>query len=157
MADIYNGFFLFLVLFLFFIFIVRVVKSFSPATLLCLSALGIYGAGFVFFPIFEIPIKFFAFSSSYWFFTFSMMMVFFAVYKSISLRMMLNLENAASSLETILSEYIQQESYTERLNILVKNKFITKTSKGYVISSKGETYARIILSIQKIFKIEQSG
>jgi Na+-transporting NADH:ubiquinone oxidoreductase subunit NqrB len=157
MTDIYNGFFLFLILFLVFLIASRVAKSRSPATILCLSSLGVYGLGLLFFIAFDISVKFFDFSSSYWFFSFSMMMVFFAVYKSISLRMMLDLENKPATLELILAEYIQQESYKERLNILIQNGFVDSTPQGYQLSLKGKKYATVILYIQKIFNINQSG
>jgi hypothetical protein len=157
MTDIYNGFFLFLILFFVFLIVSRVAKSRSPATILCLSSLSVYGVGLLFFIALNIPVKFFEFSSSYWFFSFSMMMVFFAVYKSISLRMMLDLENKPATLELILSEYIQQESYKERLNILIQNGFVDGAPQGYQLSLKGKKYATVILYIQKIFSINQSG
>lgn len=157
MSSITYGFIFFLLLMITFLVLSRTVKTRSPATILCLSSIIVYFLGIVCLIVLKIFFKFFEFSSSYWFFTFSMMMVFFAVYKSISLKMMLNLKNSPATLDQILSNYIQQESYKVRLNILLDNGFAEKSSEGYQLTLKGQRYAMIVSAVQKIFSIQKSG
>lgn len=157
MSNIGYGFIVFMVLLGVSLILLRIGKKYSPPTILCLSSLVVYILGAIFIISFYAPLKFFEFSASYWFFSFGMMMVFFAVYKSISLRMMMHLQNKPATLDSILSEYIQQESYTVRLNILVQNGFVKVCPEGYQLTLKGKRYGNIVLFVQKIFGINQSG
>src|ERR1700722_13814356 len=157
MNHLMNGFILFLILMCTMLILLRITKKPSPPTLFCLSSLLFYTTGKIVLIFLQIPLKFFQFSASYWFWTFSTMMVFFAVYKSISLRMMMNLQRRPSTLNEILSNYIQQESYTSRIDVLVQNELIKKTSGGYQLTLKGKRCAMIIGLVQKLFNINQSG
>ncbi|EKD85655.1 MAG: hypothetical protein ACD_37C00664G0004 [uncultured bacterium] len=157
MTDIFLGFILFLTLLVGFLILLRIATNRSPAVLLCLTSLIVYVFGLIGVGLFNFSLKFFEFSASYWFFSFSLMMVFFAIYKSISLRMMLNLQIQPASLEEIFANYIEQESYKARLNILIKNGFAEKSNLGYQPTLKGWRYARFIAAIQKLFNIQQSG
>lgn len=157
MSHIIIGFYFFLLMLFSFITFSRIFKKLSPAFILCLNSLIIYFIGLSSLTALQIPLMFFKFSASYWFFSFSTMMLFFAIYKSISLRIMLSLSNKPNTLNQILNNYIKHDSYKTRLNILLKKGLAAKTNNGYALTIKGRKYAKLITTIQKIFNIYISG
>jgi len=69
----------------------RLIRGISPSVLVCGCALLVYIGGLCLIVTIGWRVNFFSFSSLYWFLTLNLLMIFGAVYKSISLRMMLNL------------------------------------------------------------------
>ncbi len=88
-------------------------------------------------------------------------MVFGAVYKSISLRMMLHLLNRPKKsdyYDAILQNYIKDQSYTNRISILLEKEMIAESEKDtFSITKKGAFYARNLWLIQQVFSIKESG
>lgn len=88
-------------------------------------------------------------------------MIFGAVYKSISLRMMLHLLNQPEKsdyYDAILQNYIRDQSYTNRVDILIEKKMIeTSGENSFSLTKKGEFFARNLWLIQQVFSIKESG
>jgi hypothetical protein len=141
--------------------LLRIIKKISPAVLVCGSSLLVYFLGLVLIGLNGLEINFFSFSSIYWFLTLSLLMVFGAVYKSISLRMMLHLLNRPKKsdyYDAILQNYIKDQSYTNRINILLEKEMIAESEKDtFRITKKGAFYARNLWLIQQVFSIKESG
>ena len=104
--------------------------------------------------------SFWSISISYWFGCLCFLMVFGAVYKSISLRVLdqLALSSADRVHEKVLSDaYIKSESFDRRLDVILENGYAEKTVAGYSLLPKGQRLARIVKWFHRIFSIERSG
>ncbi len=88
-------------------------------------------------------------------------MIFGAVYKSISLRMMLHLlqqPNKTDGYQVILADCIKNQSYAQRLEILLDKQMIVEQLDGtYHLTQKGRSIASKIHSLQQFFAIQESG
>lgn len=139
----------------------RIVKEKSPAVLVCGSAILIYIFGLMVIYCMGWAINFFSFSSTFWFLSISVLMIFGAVYKSISLRMMLHLLNQPAKTDTydaILENYIKNQSYTNRVDILLEKNMIQKEDETlYCLTNKGKFFASLLGGIQQTFSIKESG
>src|ERR1017187_6855850 len=85
------------------------ISSMSPAALVCIAALVLYPLTLVIPLILGTSIEFFNFSAIYWFLTALFLLAFGAVYKSISLRILLDLlerPDRSENYEAILARYI---------------------------------------------------
>jgi|GEM_PF-2558660 len=139
----------------------RLIKRISPAALVCGLALIVYIGSLVFLMTHEEYIHFFTFSSTYWFLSLSLLMIFGAVYKSISLRMMLHLLNTpdkTDSYQAILEHYIKSQSYLNRFEILLEKELIeSHDAHSYRLTTKGRWLANKLWFIQKTLAIKESG
>ena len=105
-------------------------------------------------------VLFWPLSASYWFLAFCFLMAFGAIYKSISLRILLDLldrPNRSESYEAILERYVQHESYQDRLGILVADGLATREHAAFQLTRKGRRIAATAHAVQRLFKIERSG
>lgn len=88
-------------------------------------------------------------------------MLFGAIYKSISLRMMLHLLNKLGkkdSYDTILENYIKNQSYSNRIDILFQKQLIKNSgANSFNLTEKGVKFAKKIALVQRIFSIKESG
>jgi len=108
----------------------------------------------------HVSISFWSVSAMYWCPTLGFLMVFGAVYKSISLRILLDLASRpdrAESYQAILKRYVQQESYLARLAILSAAGLADRLPEGLQLTPKGLRIAAICRTLQSAFRIEQSG
>jgi len=105
-------------------------------------------------------VNFWVFAASYWFFVLCFLMAFGALYKSISLRILLNLSrmpDRADSYANLLQCYIAEESYQSRLTVIQDKHFAVRTGDCFMLTERGRRFARTVRSIQKAFRIENSG
>lgn len=111
--------------------------------------------------VFKQSINFFYYTSLYLFFSMSYFFFFGGVYKSISVRILIELLNAhGNSLNKniIYKDFVIQDSYKSRLNNLEKNKFITSNKKGdLTLTAKGMILVKLLNFVQKIYKIKFKG
>lgn len=139
----------------------RQLKTMSPALFVCGSAVLVYLAALFLANFRPWQIHFFSFSALYWFLTLSLLMFFGAVYKSISLRIMLHLLNQrdkADGYDAILENYIKNQSYLQRVTILLEKKMLEEPQPGeFRLTSKGRLVARRLAWIQTVFAIKDSG
>ncbi len=141
--------------------VLRLARSASPAMMVCVNAILVYVIGLLTIGFYGSHINFFTFSSVYWFFAISLLMYFGAIYKSISLRMMQHLlckPNKSDYSDILLESYIQNQSYSQRVEILLKNGMLHKNENSTLtLTKKGNTLAKLTCVIQNIFSIKDSG
>jgi hypothetical protein len=90
----------------------------------------------------------------------SHLMVFGAVYKSISLHILLDLARAPSrrlSAEELFSRYIEQESFEARIQLMIAQGLAVHSRDGIALSPKGYRLAVAARFIQRLYGIERSG
>lgn len=136
----------------------HVIRFITPVIIVCLTSLIVYSLGFL--AIFNIPIHFFHYSSVYWFLCLSFLLIFGAIYKSISLRILLSLDSAPhkrEKYEVILEKYIKNQSYSRRVEILLEQRFASMQNGALILTNKGRRLAQCLLAFQKVFMIEVSG
>lgn len=139
---------------------VRLNRRRSPAALAVLGALVLYPATVAVAWALANGYSFWAISIAYWFAAIVVLMVFGAVYKSVSLRMMLHLlQSPARTTDTgtLIRDYIQDDSFERRLMVAEENGFAERTPSGFVLRAKGRRLAAIVNGVQRAFAIETSG
>jgi len=132
----------------------------SPAALATVSSLVAYLVLPALVYMLEIRASFWALSVSYWFVAVSFLMVFGAVYKSISLRMVLDLHERpgrSAPEAAIKAGYVEADGFESRLGVIVESGFAKKAAEGYLLLPKGRRVARLAAALQQAFAIERSG
>ncbi|MDP2620065.1 MAG: hypothetical protein Q8P46_07795 [Hyphomicrobiales bacterium] len=132
----------------------------SPAALAIILAVDGHLVLLAVVLVLGVPASFWALSISYWFVAVSFLMLFGAVYKSISLRMILNLyERPARSApeDAVKSGYVEADSFESRLAVMVRSGFVEEVAGGYLLLPKGRRVAGVAAALQKAFAIERSG
>lgn len=140
--------------------VVRVARSYSPALL----AVGLSFLGYLALLVSALfalgTNSFWSISVSYWFGCLCFLMVFGAVYKSISLRVLDQISQSPTDRldEAVLSgEYIKSDSFDRRLTVILENGYAEKTELGFSLLPKGQRLARIVRWFHRTFSIERSG
>ena len=88
------------------------------------------------------------------------LMAFGALYKSISLRILLDLLDRpghAGLYSAILARYVAAESFENRLTVMQENGFAVPTPAGYALTDKGRRLAGLVGVLHRLFAIERSG
>src|SRR5262245_14626887 len=137
--------------------LLRVSRRTSPALLVTTTGLAVYGMVLVAVAVPGRAVLFWPVSAAYWFFTLIFLMAFGAIYKSISLRILLDLfhqPGRADRYDTILNRYVQQESYHHRLHLLIQGELARRGPAGCEVTPKGRRLAAIVEALQGVFKIE---
>lgn len=140
--------------------LLRLVDRMSPALVVTGTALVVYLGMLAVAAGLERPVLFWRMSAAYWFLTGSFLMMFGAIYKSISLRILLDLLDQPSwsdRHQAILDRYVERESYEERLRILAKDGLATRSPAGFQLTPKGRRLAAAVKRCQDLFRIAQSG
>lgn len=134
--------------------IVLRISSKSPAAIVCILAMGIYMLALVAPLLPLMHIEFFAFSTAYWFLCAIFLLAFGAVYKSISLKILLNLlerEDRSESYDVILTRYILQNSFQNRLEIMRTSGFIIVNHGNFQLTEKGRSLASRVRLLREFF------
>ena len=138
----------------------RAVPSWSPALIslgavVSASLAGPLGAYFL-----RLPINLWRALAVYGFLALCFLMVFGAVYKSISLRMLLELWRAPAhrlSYAELLEQYVALESYQHRLGVILSARLATFSERRYVRTAQGRRIASMVRAIHRCYAIDQSG
>ncbi|MBE9116872.1 hypothetical protein IQ249_13275 [Lusitaniella coriacea LEGE 07157] len=95
----------------------------------------------------------------YWFCFNLYLFAYSAVYKSISLNILLSLARRPSQSATIeeISAIYVQPSFQERIEILQNAGYVLSKNSTFELTQKGKHLARRIAVVQRLFGIEQSG
>jgi hypothetical protein len=104
--------------------------------------------------------NFWMLSIFFWFPAVAFLMVFGAVYKSISLRILVDLLARPAHTElysAVLARYVEAESFERRLDVMLENGFATLTPEGYALTDKGRRLTHGLSALQQLFAIETSG
>jgi hypothetical protein len=140
--------------------ILRLPGAVSPARAVMGMALLAYAAAVVAAAVFGRNVNFWTMSIVFWFATLLFLMVFGALYKSVSLRILLDLldrPGRAGLYSAILARYVAAESFESRLAVMQENGFAVPTPAGYALTDKGHRLARLVGALQRLFAIERSG
>ena len=132
----------------------------SPALIVVLTAALVYLAVLLAaLTIFD-RVAFWPFSATYGFLTLCVLMLFGALYKSVSLRMLGDLSKAAGWAlpeQELLARYIEEDSFGRRVAILLNEGHAVRAPEGLVLSRKGQRIAAAIYRLQQAFAIRASG
>ena len=104
--------------------------------------------------------NFWTMSIIFWFSTLVFLMAFGALYKSVSLRILLHLLDRpghAGPYSAILARYVAAESFENRLIVMEENGFAVPTPAGYALTDKGRRLAGVVGVLHQLFAIERSG
>jgi hypothetical protein len=132
----------------------------SPALVVLSSAACVYVALLALSLASPAPISFWELSAAYGFFTLCLLMVFGALYKSVSLRMLGDLSKIpgyAVPENELLARYIEEDSFGRRVGILLEENLAERTISGLRLSTKGGRIAAGIHLLQRAFAIRASG
>jgi hypothetical protein len=135
-------------------------SSASPAVVVTLAALAMYPATLAATLLLGRTIGFWPFSAAYWFLSLIFLMVFGAVYKSISLRILLDLlERPGRSDEyaAVMQRYVSEESFERRLLVMLDAGLAARGADGFRLTEKGRRISSIVRRVQAVFAIEASG
>jgi len=86
--------------------------------------------------------------------------IFYTLVKSISVRILIDLNkniNHSIGYKEVLENYILEDSFYRRVNILIANGMIITSNNYLRLTEKGERYIRPIIRIQKLLQIKLSG
>jgi hypothetical protein len=142
------------------VFILLRVARRSPALIVTVSAALVYVAVLVVSSAFPARLAFWPFSAAYGFLTLSLLMVFGALYKSVSLRMLGDLSKVpghALPEQELLARYIEEDSFGRRVAILLDQGHAERTADGLGLSIKGRRVAAAVHRLQRAFAIRASG
>jgi hypothetical protein len=140
--------------------LLRAIHRWSPALVVTTTSVGAYLATVGVAAGMGRRVLFWPLSASYWFLALCFLMAFGAIYKSISLRILLDLldrPDRSESYEAIHKRYVQHESYQDRLQILLAEGLATRECAGFQLTRKGRRLAAIAHAVQRFFGIERSG
>ena len=132
----------------------------SPALVVTGSATLVYVIVLIASSAFVTRLAFWPFSSAYGFLTLSLLMVFGALYKSVSLRMLGDLSKVSGHAvpeRELLAHYIEEDSFGRRVAILLDQGHAERGADGLRLSIKGRRFAAAIHRLQRAFAIRASG
>lgn len=135
-------------------------SSASPAAVVTLTALAMYPATLAATLLLGWTVAFWPFSAIYWCLSLIFLMIFGAVYKSISLRILLDLlerPGRSDDYAAVLQRYVSEESFERRLRVMLDAGFAARDANGFRLTEKGRRIATIVRGVQAAFAIEASG
>ena len=149
----------FIVYVIFLMSALRLARRTAPAVLAVGCAVGTYGV-LICAAAFTVTFRFWPVSAFYWFFVIAFLMVFGAVYKSISLRILSELfdrPHHSEHYDAIRKRYIERSSFTERTRILRSLGWADENGERLVLTEKGLRIARGVRAVQLLFGMDRSG
>jgi hypothetical protein len=138
----------------------RLRRTASPALVAVGAALFAYVAMLTAAIGINRAVNFWAMSAIFWFPTMVFLMLFGALYKSVSLRILADLlarPGHAELCSVILQRYIAAESFETRLALILENRWAVPTSGCYALTDSGQRLARLVSALQRMFAIQRSG
>jgi hypothetical protein len=100
------------------------------------------------------------FAVSYCFFTLCFLLAFGAIYTSISLRILMDLLRMPAhsiAIDTIVSDYLIEDSFQDRLATIQKNGIANRVGAKFDLTPNGRTLVKWISFVQRLFNITKSG
>lgn len=101
-----------------------------------------------------------SFAVSYCFFALGFLLAFGAIYKSISLQIMMDLLKMpahSNAMDAIEREYLTEDSFQDRLAAVQKNGLVNRVGAKFDLTPNGRSLARWIRYVQRLFNITKSG
>ncbi|HVS26502.1 MAG TPA: hypothetical protein VHE58_04295 [Burkholderiales bacterium] len=140
--------------------LLRLLQRKAPALVAITASILVYMVVLLFAILSGRVVMFWYLSATYWFLVLCFLVMFGAVYKSISLRILFDLLNQPTRSELyarILERYIQQESYMSRLQVMMSDGLAVQLPTGFQLTEKGHRIAATIHAVQQAFNIQRSG
>jgi hypothetical protein len=136
------------------------VTRLSPTLIVLATGAIVYVAAALVFVLLGQIVGLWAYSTTYWFLVLCFLMAFGAIYKSLSLRMLLRLlddPGRTASVRALAEDYVLGESFADRLRVATESGLVSATGVGYQLTSRGTSLARRVRTVQLWFGIEKSG
>lgn len=140
--------------------LLRLARRTEPALVTVAAAFGICLLALPVFVLAGQRLNLWVYLVSYWFLATSFLMAFGAVYKSLSLRILMDLldkPGRSDDYQDIFSRYLVQDSYQNRLGVIVDKGLVTLHGGRYELSERGHRLARNVRAVQLWFGITRSG
>lgn len=140
--------------------LLRAVRKNEPTFIVLFSALLVFPLSITVWFLLQMQINFWVFSTAYWFLVLCFLMGFGAVYKSLSLRMLLELlekPDHTHSAEEFRQEYIFGDSFHHRLQLIVDQGLAERHDGSLSLTVRGKKWAEAIIGVQRAFGITRSG
>jgi hypothetical protein len=141
-------------------FVLRLVPRADPVLLVLGAPVVVYFTALFVLAVAGAPVGFWPYSVSYWFCVLSFIVFFGAIYKSISLRILLDLlkrPERRDSYQRVLETYVVRESYQNRLEVVQAKSLAKRIDNSFVLTGRGRRIASLIDRLQRAFAIERSG
>jgi len=138
----------------------RLFHRIEAALLVVILAIAVFFLGLTMFVFVGQTVNFWVFATGYWFLTTCFLMLFGAIYKSISLRILLELFKKPSRMDSyqdVFTRFVVNDSFQNRLNLINDKKLASFENDGYVLTPKGTRIAKFARALQLAFGITRSG
>lgn len=135
----------------------------EPALIVLVAALAVYVIGTSLTALLSLQQRpsFWTISIVFWFFALCFLIAFGAIYKSLSLQMLLSLLNApdrAMDYAALAQYYVMEHSFEDRLEVLTEKGLASFDAESRLtLTLRGEKVAKTFRCLQNIYGIEKSG
>ena len=160
MMEIHAGLITFIVFFGLQNICIRLFKKKFPLYIFLSSSLASYISILVTFNFSDKAINIYSYSSFYWFLVMGFLFYYFSLNKSVSVRILTDLldcDQKELEYNHLLNNYLTQDSFLNRLNVLLNRNLIVCRKNAYKLTKKGKRVASIYIKIQKLFLVKDSG
>ena len=108
----------------------------------------------------SIQLHFWSFTACFWFLLMVHYFLFFGFLKSVSVRVLCDLYNSPSNelnLKRLLIQYLKEESFKKRIDILLEKEMVTYIKGKYSLTKKSRFIISKFIIIQNLFMVKESG
>jgi hypothetical protein len=140
--------------------ILRWVPHLEPALLVLAASLAVCTASLPLLGLFGHPVNFWLFMAGYWFLAAVFVMLFGAIYKSLSLRILSDLLDKpgySDSYADVFARFVIKESYHARLSLIETKGFVRVRDGEFELTLAGRKLASRTRAVQQLFGIARSG
>lgn len=140
--------------------LVRLLARHSPVAAVIVAAPIFYVLGLFITLASGYRVLFWAYTAAFWCPALTFLMIFGAVYKSVSLRMLaylLDRPGYSERYDALMEKYVTEESFENRLGVIQESGFAVRLADGFVLTDKGRAIARAVRRLHMFFSIERSG
>ena len=158
--EILIGLITFIVFFVLQNILIKLLKKKFPFYIFLGSSLVSYISTLLMFNLSDKVINIYPYSSFYWFLVMGFLFYYFSLTKSVSVRILTDLlDSNQKELEynNLLNSYLTQDSFLNRLDVLLNRNLIVHRNNEYTLTKKGRRIASLYIKIQKLFLVKNSG
>lgn len=149
----------FLAFFLVSLVLLRLPTRKGPVSLLALLGLAVHGAGVGLALLTDLALTYWHGAALYWFLFNAYLFAFSAVYKSVSLRILWQLERSGPAglpFDAISAGHVAPQ-FQDRIKILVEGGMARQEAGQFHISPAGKKWAARFARVQRLFGIQRGG
>jgi hypothetical protein len=137
----------------------RVFHTAAPPALVIALAIVVYVLVIALVPI-AVAVNFWTVSAAYWFGVLCFLIAFGALYKSISIRILIDLlgqPHRRDEHQAVLDRYILRQSYEDRARLLIAEGFAAASAGGLALTPRGRRIAATVAWLHRVYNIAESG